>query len=90
MPPDLVQAWSLMTAARKAGRRFFAFYNCACLGTTFIRGLIVHSLAGGDLSGASQPHKHIQLMPIDEDGPPIDKLARSVHLEGQGRFRLNM
>ena len=40
---------------------------------------------GGDLSGASQPHKHIQLIPIEEDGPPIEKTARAVTLEVAGR-----
>ena len=38
-------------------------------------------VAGGDLSGASQPHKHLQFMPEDVDGPPIEKLASKVHLE---------
>ncbi len=36
---------------------------------------------GGDLSGASQPHKHIQLLPIDDDGPPVEKLARDTKLD---------
>lgn len=35
----------------------------------------------GDLSGASQPHKHIQLIPIEADGPPVEKLARSQNIE---------
>ncbi|PBK58849.1 hypothetical protein ARMSODRAFT_946017 [Armillaria solidipes] len=36
----------------------------------------------GDLSGASQPHKHIQLITVeDDDGPPIEALARAVTLE---------
>ncbi|KAF8919900.1 ATP adenylyltransferase-domain-containing protein [Mucidula mucida] len=36
----------------------------------------------GNLSGASQPHKHIQIIRIDDnDGPPVEKLARSVRLE---------
>lgn len=30
----------------------------------------------GDRSGASQSHKHIQFIPVDGDGPPIEKLAR--------------
>lgn len=42
-------------------------------------------LEGGDLSGASQPHKHIQLIPIEEDGPPIEKMARSMNLEVVGK-----
>lgn len=65
LPPDLVQAYKLLLAARSAGRKFFAFYNC------------------GDLSGASQPHKHIQLIPLDpeDDGPPIEKLARKAQVE---------
>ncbi|PIL35805.1 hypothetical protein GSI_01465 [Ganoderma sinense ZZ0214-1] len=48
---------------KKAGRKFFAFYNC------------------GDLSGASQPHKHVQFLPIDDDGPPVERLARSTQLD---------
>ncbi|KAK7005782.1 ATP-transf domain-containing protein [Favolaschia claudopus] len=63
-PPDLVQTYLLLAAARKARRNLFAFYNA------------------GDLSGASQPHKHVQFLPLeDEDGPPIEYLARSVKLE---------
>uniref|UniRef100_D8Q941 Uncharacterized protein n=2 Tax=Schizophyllum commune (strain H4-8 / FGSC 9210) TaxID=578458 RepID=D8Q941_SCHCM len=41
----------------------------------------------GDLSGASQPHKHIQFLPLpsDEVGPPIERLARDVQLEQPDR-----
>ncbi|KAJ7593980.1 ATP adenylyltransferase-domain-containing protein [Mycena floridula] len=40
----------------------------------------------GDLSGASQPHKHVQFVEAhDEDGPPIEVLARSVTLETQDK-----
>ncbi|KAF5380465.1 hypothetical protein D9615_004622 [Tricholomella constricta] len=63
MPSDLVQAYLLLVAARKSGKRYFAFYNC------------------GDNSGASQPHKHIQFIPVEDDGPPIESLARSANLE---------
>ncbi|KAJ3566520.1 hypothetical protein NP233_g6952 [Leucocoprinus birnbaumii] len=65
LPPDLVQTYKLLIAARKAGRKNFAFYNC------------------GNMSGASQPHKHVQFIPIEatEAGPPIERLARSIHLE---------
>ncbi|RPD76759.1 HIT-like protein [Lentinus tigrinus ALCF2SS1-7] len=35
----------------------------------------------GDLSGASQPHKHVQLIPLDDDGPPVEKLARATKLD---------
>ncbi|KAJ3558018.1 hypothetical protein NM688_g1156 [Phlebia brevispora] len=63
MPPDLVQTYKFLLAAQKAGRKFFAFYNC------------------GDMSGASQPHKHLQLIPLEEDGPPVEKLARIKTLE---------
>jgi len=35
----------------------------------------------GDNSGASQPHKHIQFIPTGDDGPPVERLARSVGLE---------
>ncbi|KAH9895084.1 ATP adenylyltransferase-domain-containing protein [Cubamyces lactineus] len=67
MPPDLVQAYLFLVAAKKAGRKFFAFYNC------------------GDLSGASQPHKHLQLIPIEDDGPPVEKLARAAKIEHEER-----
>ncbi|KAI0093107.1 ATP adenylyltransferase-domain-containing protein [Irpex rosettiformis] len=63
LPPDLVQTYRLIAAAREAGKKFFAFYNC------------------GDNSGASQPHKHLQLIPTIEDGPPIEKLARKTPIE---------
>jgi len=36
----------------------------------------------GDNSGASQPHKHVQFIPIEgDDGPPIDGVAKALHLE---------
>ncbi|KAG5647029.1 hypothetical protein DXG03_001399 [Asterophora parasitica] len=63
LPSDLVQAYLLLVAARKAGKHYFAFYNC------------------GENSGASQPHKHIQFIPVEDDGPPIEALARSANLE---------
>lgn len=83
MPPDLVQAYLFLVAARKAGRKFFAFYNCKrnyC--TTYAA--FAHEHTGGDLSGASQPHKHLQLIPVEDDGPPIEHLARGVKLEQEG------
>ncbi|CAA7261732.1 unnamed protein product [Cyclocybe aegerita] len=45
----------------------------------------------GDNSGASQPHKHIQFLPLDDArGPPIEKLARDAQLEFADRpFSLN-
>ncbi|KAI0744251.1 HIT-like protein [Daedaleopsis nitida] len=67
LPADLVQVYLLLIAARKAGKRFFAFYNC------------------GDLSGASQPHKHLQLIPLEDDGPPVEKLARVTKVEKENR-----
>jgi len=74
MPPDLVQTYLLLAAARKAHRHLFAFYNC------------------GDISGASQPHKHVQFIPLEnEEGPPIEELARSVNLETPDKpFALNL
>ena len=30
LPADLVQVYLFLVAAKKAGRNFFAFYNCAC------------------------------------------------------------
>ncbi|KAJ7837723.1 hypothetical protein B0H13DRAFT_2105224 [Mycena leptocephala] len=46
----------------------------------------------GDNSGASQGHKHVQFIPLeDEDGPPIEYLARSVTLETPDTpFALNL
>ncbi|KAI5123679.1 hypothetical protein M0805_001707 [Coniferiporia weirii] len=44
----------------------------------------------GDVSGASQPHKHIQFISVDDDGPPVEKLARAVNLESESKaFSLN-
>ncbi|KAJ3820782.1 ATP adenylyltransferase-domain-containing protein, partial [Lentinula raphanica] len=39
----------------------------------------------GDLSGASQPHKHLQFIEAENDGPPIEVLARSISLESPGK-----
>ncbi|THH09388.1 hypothetical protein EW145_g2042 [Phellinidium pouzarii] len=47
-------------------------------------------LVGGNDSGASQPHKHIQFIPVDNGGPPIERLARGVNLESISKaFSLN-
>jgi len=35
----------------------------------------------GDLSGASQHHKHVQFIPVEQGSPPIEKLAKSQNLE---------
>ncbi|KAF9263369.1 hypothetical protein L218DRAFT_1035124 [Marasmius fiardii PR-910] len=35
----------------------------------------------GELSGASQAHKHLQLVEIEDDGPPIETIARQIRLE---------
>lgn len=44
-----------------------------------------HCNKGGDNSGASQPHKHIQFIPLeDKDGPPLEKLARKAHIQFPG------
>ncbi|KAI0732070.1 ATP adenylyltransferase-domain-containing protein [Fomitopsis betulina] len=44
----------------------------------------------GILSGASQPHKHLQLIPVDDDGPPIESLARKAKIDFPNRaFTLN-
>ncbi|KAF5389385.1 hypothetical protein D9757_004244 [Collybiopsis confluens] len=54
MPDDLLQAYSLLVAAKKAGRRMFAFYNCGkfsrlllnrLLGTYLVPGTCSESLA---------------------------------------------
>jgi len=66
MPPELAQVYQLLSASRRLGKTFAAFYNC------------------GEHSGASQPHKHIQFIPVKEDGPPIESLARSAVLQVQG------
>ncbi|KAI0318386.1 HIT-like domain-containing protein [Amylostereum chailletii] len=64
LPADLVQAYSILLAAKKAGKHYFAFYNC------------------GENSGASQPHKHLQFIPTEEDdGPPIELLAQAAELQ---------
>ncbi|KAF8520474.1 ATP adenylyltransferase-domain-containing protein [Hysterangium stoloniferum] len=35
----------------------------------------------GELSGASQPHKHLQFIPVDNEGPPIERLIKSQIVE---------
>ncbi|KAA1476064.1 hypothetical protein DENSPDRAFT_806627 [Dentipellis sp. KUC8613] len=38
----------------------------------------------GDQSGASQPHKHLQFIPIEEeDGPPLERVARAARIESE-------
>ncbi|EIN11713.1 ATP adenylyltransferase [Punctularia strigosozonata HHB-11173 SS5] len=39
----------------------------------------------GDVSGASQHHKHLQFMPSDFNGPPIEQLAGEAKVESPGR-----
>lgn len=41
---------------------------------------------GGNQSGASQLHKHLQFIPVDlgDTGPPIETLAKSQTSEAQG------
>lgn len=36
-------------------------------------------------SGASQPHKHIQFIEVGHDGPPLEKITRSLKIEASGR-----
>ncbi|KAH7924250.1 hypothetical protein BV22DRAFT_1105598 [Leucogyrophana mollusca] len=67
IPPDLVQVYLLLLAARQANKHYIAFYNC------------------GPNSGASQSHKHIQFIEVEDDGPPIERLARAAKLEVQGK-----
>lgn len=38
--------------------------------------------------GASQAHKHLQFIPEDVDGPPIEKLAGMAHLKTEGKFEI--
>ncbi|KAG6850950.1 hypothetical protein H0H93_005819 [Arthromyces matolae] len=65
-PSDLLQAYLLLVEARRAGKQYFAFYNC------------------GAHSGASQARKHIQFIPIEDNNPPIEMLARAANLEIPG------
>ncbi|KDQ21308.1 hypothetical protein BOTBODRAFT_25725 [Botryobasidium botryosum FD-172 SS1] len=39
----------------------------------------------GDRSGASQAHKHVQFLPVGEDGPPIERIARAQQVEAPDR-----
>jgi len=40
----------------------------------------------GGRSGASQPHKHLQFLPTaNDDGPPIERLARAARIDKEGR-----
>ena len=50
--------------------------------------LLFGSGKGGDRSGASQAHKHLQFLPTtDEEGPPIERLARAAHIDKEGRYQ---
>ena len=42
------------------------------------------TIPGGDLSGASQPHKHLQFIPVEQGGPPVEKLAKACHVDVLG------
>ncbi|KAF9515525.1 hypothetical protein BS47DRAFT_782668 [Hydnum rufescens UP504] len=35
----------------------------------------------GDRSGASQNHKHLQLLPVAADGPPVERLAKAQNVD---------
>lgn len=49
----------------------------------------VKQAKGGEHSGASQQHKHIQFLPLDEGiPPPIERLAMKTRLETLGSFLL--
>ncbi|KAG9316612.1 ATP adenylyltransferase-domain-containing protein [Chiua virens] len=52
-----------------------------------IRSTIANNLAvsGGQNSGASQPHKHVQLIEVGPEDPPIEKLAKKATLEVSGK-----
>ncbi|KAG2354358.1 ATP adenylyltransferase [Suillus spraguei] len=39
----------------------------------------------GSNSGASQSHKHIQFIEVEENGPPIERLAKAANLEVSGK-----
>ncbi|KAG2150976.1 ATP adenylyltransferase [Suillus clintonianus] len=39
----------------------------------------------GSNSGASQHHKHIQFIEVEDEGPPIERLARAANLEVSGK-----
>lgn len=39
----------------------------------------------GSNSGASQHHKHIQFIEVEDDGPPIERLAKAANLEVSGK-----
>lgn len=88
MPSELLQSYLLIAAARKARREIFAFYNCKWFtNVTRLAIVILKVYLGGDNSGASQPHKHLQFLPLEnEDGPPIEILARDTNLEAPGKF----
>ncbi|KAG2342474.1 hypothetical protein BDR05DRAFT_1060214 [Suillus weaverae] len=39
----------------------------------------------GSNSGASQNHKHIQFIEVEDEGPPIERLAKAANLEVSGK-----
>ncbi|KAG1746300.1 ATP adenylyltransferase-domain-containing protein [Suillus occidentalis] len=42
-------------------------------------------LAARKAHGASQHHKHIQFIEVEDDGPPIERLAKAANLEVSGK-----
>ncbi|KAF8197845.1 ATP adenylyltransferase-domain-containing protein [Pholiota molesta] len=73
-PSELVQAYSILSAARKGGRRFFAFYNCG---------------KNSGASQAHKHIQFLPLL-NNEDGPPLELTARKAQISFPDRpFSLN-
>lgn len=82
-PSQLVTIFRLLLAARRAGKSFFAFFNCAYPYSSIENP--VERAQGGENSGASQPHKHVQFLPRPETTPPpIERLALETRFETLG------
>ncbi|KAI6106357.1 ATP adenylyltransferase [Pisolithus croceorrhizus] len=41
-------------------------------------------------SGASQPHKHVQFIEVERDGPPLEKITRNLKIEASGLILISL
>lgn len=72
----------------KQARTFLHFTIASDISPAHFKRKLMRFCIGGDLSGASQPHKHMQFLEIENEGPPVEILAQSVNLESPGWFTL--
>ncbi|KAF5321575.1 hypothetical protein D9619_001543 [Psilocybe cf. subviscida] len=64
MPSELVQTYLLLSAARKTGKKFFAFYNCG----------------DNSGASQAHKHIQFIPLAEGEDGPPVEVLAKKAQI----------